>query len=79
MLIENEVQIVVQINGKKRGIIKATRDIKEKDLLNLLKKDIKIKKYLIEKEIQRQIYIKKSIWSFQTSSFKEEIMINQKT
>ena len=58
MLIENEVQIVVQINGKKRGIIKATRDIKEKDLLNLLKKDIKIKKYLIEKEIQRQIYIK---------------------
>ena len=58
ILIENEVQIVVQINGKKRGIVKVIRNVEEKDLINILKKDIKIKKYIIEKEIKRQIYIK---------------------
>ncbi len=58
MLIENEVQIVVQINGKKRGIIDVKRGIEEKDLINILKKDKKVAKYLVGKEIQKQIYIK---------------------
>ena len=61
MLVENEVQIVVQINGKKRGIVKVKRETKESDLINILNNDIKIKKYLLGKNIQRQIYIKNKL------------------
>tara|TARA_A100001035_G_scaffold163161_1_gene129084 strand:- start:1643 stop:4177 length:2535 start_codon:yes stop_codon:yes gene_type:complete len=53
--------IVVQINGKKRGLIKTETDISENDLLNIINKDEKISKYVDGKEIKKKIYIKNKL------------------
>ena len=57
MLKENIINIVIQINGKKRGIIEAKRDINEENLLKLIFKDEKINKYIEKKEIIKKIFI----------------------
>jgi len=57
MLKENIINIVIQINGKKRGIIEAKRDISEKNLLELIFKDEKINKYIEKREIIKKIFI----------------------
>ena len=43
MLIEENINIVVQINGKKRALINCKRDISEENLFKEIKNDIKIK------------------------------------
>ncbi len=58
---ENETVIVIQINGKKRGLIKAQRGINEKKLYDIIIKDEKLEKYVKEKEIKKKIYIKDKI------------------
>jgi len=57
MLKEKIINIVIQINGKKRGIIETKRDINEKNLLELVFKDEKINKYIKKKEITKKIFI----------------------
>jgi len=58
-MIENEeINIVIQINGKKRSLIKTTKNIDEKELMILVYKDDGLKKYLNEKEILKKIYVK---------------------
>ena len=54
---EKNTNFVIQINGKKRGIINASKEINEKDLFNLLKKDNNVHKYLINKKIQKSIFV----------------------
>ena len=58
LLEEEEVNIVVQVNSRKRGLVKTSKDIMEKDLLEIVKKDKIINKYLSEKKIRRVIFIK---------------------
>ena len=58
MLIENDVEIVIQINGKKRGLLKVKRDLEEDNLLELIIKDIKLKKYIETNKIKRKIFVK---------------------
>ena len=58
---EDHVNIIVQINGKKRGLIKTKKNIIEQDLLNYIMNDEKITKYLKDKKIQKQIYVKNKI------------------
>ena len=55
---DKEIQIVVQINGKKRGILKVDRNIEESKLYEEIMKDEKINKYLQEKIIKKKIYVK---------------------
>ena len=50
--------IVVQINGKKRGLIEAKQSMDEEALNKLIFADEKITKYLENKEIKKKIYIK---------------------
>ena len=52
---EKEIQIVVQINGKKRGIIKTERNMDENNIYNLVIKDEIIKKYLTGQKINKNI------------------------
>ena len=52
------INIVIQINGKKRSIIEANTNISEKDLINKAKQDSKILKYLKDKNIFKTIYVK---------------------
>ncbi len=55
---EDEINIVVQINGKKREIIKSQRGITEENLLKLVMNNDKLSKYLDNKPIKKKIYIK---------------------
>ncbi len=57
ILKEEIINYVVQINGKKRGLIKSNLNITEKDLLNLINKDPEIKKYLEGNAIKKRIFI----------------------
>ena len=61
LLQEKEVNIVIQINGKKRGLIKADRDTEEAKLLNLINEDKKISKYFVLDKIKKKIYIKNKL------------------
>ena len=55
------VNIVIQVNGKKRSIISVEKNLEEKTLIEKIKKDKLIDKYIENKEIFRTIYIKDKI------------------
>ena len=52
------INVVIQINGKKRGIVQTKTNINEEKLFKLIQNDEKIMKYITQKEIKRKIYIK---------------------
>ena len=54
LLIEENINFVVQVNGKKRGLIKANRDISEEDVINLIKKNVEINKYIKNQEFKKK-------------------------
>jgi leucyl-tRNA synthetase len=58
---ESSVLIVIQINGKKRGLINTNLNVTEKEIMELIYKDEKISKYLIDSKIKKQIYIKNKL------------------
>ena len=57
MLLEENIKYVIQINGKKRGLIDASRNISEEELLGLMAKTEEINKYLKNKNIKKQIFV----------------------
>ena len=57
LLIEENINFVVQINGKKRGLIKANRDISEDDIINLIKKNVEINKYIKNQELKKKVFV----------------------
>ncbi len=58
LLIKDKINIVIQINGKKRGLIESKPGISEDNLFEIITKDEKLNKYLIDKKINKRIYIK---------------------
>ena len=60
-LIEDKSYVVIQINGKKRGVIEIDKDTEEKTILNLAINDQKISKYLENNKIKKNIYVKNKI------------------
>ena len=61
-ILKSEVSnIVVQINGKKRGLIQTKPDISEENLFDIILKDEKLTKYLNKNNIKRKIYIKNKL------------------
>ena len=58
MLKDEIVNIVIQINGKKRGLVQTKPNIIEEKLFEIIKNDEKVMKYLDQKKIKRKIYIK---------------------
>ena len=58
---ETNVKIVVQINGKKRGLIETNKDTTEKSIVNQIINDEKLTKYVKNTKIKKQIYIKNKI------------------
>ena len=58
MLKEETINVVIQINGKKRGLIQTKPNITEEKLFEIIKNDEKIMKYFDQKEIKKKIYIK---------------------
>ena len=61
LLEEKEKLIVIQINGKKRGLLTAAKDISENDLLKMVKNDEKLIKYFQKNEIKKKIYVKNKL------------------
>ena len=57
-LIDDELNIVIQINGKKRSIVNCKKGITEEDLMNILKDDLKIKKFIDNSKNIKRIFIK---------------------
>ena len=58
-----KVKIVIQINGKKRGLIELKPNVSEEDLLQKILKDHTLNKYLINNKIKRKIYIKDKLFN----------------
>ena len=57
----SEKEIVIQINGKKRGNIIINKDSKEEDIVLQINKMELLKKYLINKKINKTIYVKEKL------------------
>ena len=51
------VNIVVQINGKKRALLNVKKNIRETDLLEFIKKDNITEKYINNTKINKVIYV----------------------
>ena len=61
ILRENMASIVVQINGKKRGLLKLETDATEEIIVQNITKDEKLSKYLNDNRIKKRIYIKNKL------------------
>ena len=57
IIIESTLPIVIQINGKKRGLIEINRDSNENDIMNKIIEDKNIKKYFESKKIIKKIFV----------------------
>ena len=53
----SKVDYVIQINGKKRSLITADKNLKEKDIIEYIRNDKTINKYLKDKKIKKTIFI----------------------
>jgi len=61
---DQEVQIIVQINGKLRSRINTKTDLKEEEILEIALEDEKTKEYLAEADILKTIYIPNKLINF---------------
>ena len=58
---EKYVNIVIQINGKKKSLIKVEKNLNEKVLLENVKKDKKILNFLEKKSVFKHIIVKNKL------------------
>jgi leucyl-tRNA synthetase len=58
LAVDDQIDLVVQVNGKLRDTISVAADIDEKAALDLAKKSEKVQKWLEEKEIRKEIFVK---------------------
>ena len=64
LLEENDITIVVQINGKKRGLLSTKKDVEEKEVVAKAKNIANIKKNLANKKIVKNIFVKNKVINF---------------
>jgi leucyl-tRNA synthetase len=62
LLREKDIEIVIQVNGKVRGKIKASQGISQKEVEEMAKKEVE--RYLKDREIVKTIYVKDKLISF---------------
>ncbi len=63
-LIEENISIVVQFNGRKRGIINTKKDILEEDLVKEIIKSKNFDKFLKDNTIKKKFYVKNRLINF---------------
>jgi len=61
LIIKETFSIVIQIDGKKRGLIISGLDISEEQLTERIKKDDNINKFIKDKKIKKSVYIKNKL------------------
>jgi len=64
LLKQEEFNIVIQVNGKKRSIIKVKKEIEESTLFQMSLELDSVKKYTENKQIIKKIYIKNKLINF---------------
>ena len=57
----DKLNLVIQINGKKRAILETARGMEEEKILELIKNNKLIDKYIVNKKINKTIYVKDKI------------------
>ena len=55
---KQNISFVIQINGKKRGLLNVKKDINENELLEMIKIDKTMSKYFNVSDIKRVIFVK---------------------
>ncbi len=58
------VNIVIQVNGKKKSLIKIEKDLKDIEVINRIKKDEKISNILSDKNLLKHIIVKNRLVNF---------------
>ena len=61
LLEEEQINYVIQINGKKKGILNTYKDISEEKLLNEIKKTSDISKIIVNKKIKKSFFVKNKL------------------
>ena len=61
---EDFVNLVIQVNGKTRDIIKVSKNLSEKETKDYAMSSKKIHKYLEGKEVEKTIYVKNKMVNF---------------
>ena len=56
-LVEDEIIFVVQIDGKKRAILNIKRDVNEEEVLEKIKINQDLEKFLKDKKIKKSIFV----------------------
>jgi len=57
MLVEDSINYVVQINGKKRAVINSKLNISSEELMELICNDPSTKKYLENSKIKNKVFV----------------------
>ena len=65
---DEKIDYVIQINGKKRTLITAEKDMSEDDMIFIIKKNKQLEKYLAETKIKKVIYIKNRLVNILTNA-----------
>ena len=63
-LVEENVNIVVQFNGKKRGVFETKKDTSEKELVEQIMKSKVFDKNFNDKKIKKQFYVNNRLINF---------------
>lgn len=63
-LVDDTLKIVIQVNGKLRGEIEVDKDLAEKEIIDLAKQEANVMKFLDQKQIIKEIYVKGKLISF---------------
>ena len=63
LLVEDKVKYVIQINGKKRALIETERDLNQAEVLKRINLNETVIKYLKDKKIIKQIFIKNKLFN----------------
>ena len=61
---EKFVNIVVQINGKKKSLVKVEKDLEDSEVINTIKKNEKISDFLSDKNLLKHIIVKNRLVNF---------------
>jgi len=63
-LIEENCEIVIQVNGKKRNTISVEKDVNEKEIISKIKENKLIDKYLNDGKLLKTIYVKNRLINY---------------
>ncbi len=64
LLKEDKVKFIIQINGKTRNVIEVKKNLDKKEAIKLTKKDQRIDKFLLNKVIEKTIFVENRLINF---------------